>query len=61
MFEWFELVAKWGSRTSRTRKRHHTYINDLVFLPFVDLSGQAAVSQGILDDVLVGFSTGLLI
>lgn len=38
-----------------------TYIKYLIFLPFVDLASQAAVSQGILDDVLVGLCTGLLI
>ncbi len=38
-----------------------TYIKYLVLLPFVDLAGQAAVSKGILDDMLVGLSTRLLV
>lgn len=38
-----------------------TYIKYLVLLPFVDLASQAAVSQGILDDVLVGLGTRLLV
>lgn len=37
------------------------FIKYLVFLPFVDFASQAAVSQGILDDVLVGFGTRLLV
>lgn len=38
-----------------------TYIKNLVLLPFVDLASQAAVSQGILDDVLVRLGTRLLV
>lgn len=38
-----------------------TYIQYLVLLPFVDLASQAAVSQGVLDDVLVGLGTRLLV
>lgn len=41
--------------------RYKTYIKYLVFLPFIDFASQAAVSQGVLDDVLVGLGTGLLI
>lgn len=37
------------------------FIKYLVFLPFVDLASQAAVSQSVLDDVLVGLGTGLLV
>jgi hypothetical protein len=38
-----------------------TYIYYLILLSFVDLARQAAVGQGILDDMLVGLSTGLLV
>lgn len=37
------------------------FIKYLVLLPFVDLASQAAVNQGILDDVLVGLGTRLLV
>jgi len=37
------------------------YLKDLVLLAFVDLASQAAVGQGVLDDVLVGLGAGLLV
>lgn len=37
------------------------FIKYLVLLPFVDFASQAAVSQGILDDMLVGLGTRLLV
>lgn len=38
-----------------------TYIKYLVLLSFVDLASQTAVSQSVLDDVLVGLGTWLLV
>ena len=37
------------------------YLQDLVLLPFINLAGEAAVGQSVLDDVLVRFSAGLLV
>ena len=37
------------------------YLQYLVLLALVDLAGQAAVGQGVLDDVLVGLGAGLLV
>lgn len=50
-------------RNSKHTQSHKckTYIKYLVFLSFVDLASQAAVSQCVLDDVLVGLGAGLLI
>ena len=38
-----------------------TYLQYLVLLALVDLAGQAAVGQGVLDNVLVGLGAGLLV
>lgn len=37
------------------------YLQDLVLWPLIDLACEAAVGQGVLDDVLVRFGTGLLV
>ena len=36
------------------------YLEDLVLLGLVDFAGQAAVSDGVVDDRLVGLGAGLL-
>lgn len=45
----------------REKQKCRTYIKYFVLLALVDPAGQAAVSQGILDDVFVGLCTRLLV
>lgn len=45
---------------TRTRRRG-PHLQDLPLLALVHLAGQAAVRQRVLDDVLVGLGTGLLV
>lgn len=46
---------------AREKRKCITYIKYFVLLALVDPAGQAAVRQGVLDDVFVGFCTRLLV
>lgn len=50
-----------NAETERCAANFNPYVKYFVLLSFIDFACQAAVSQGVLDDVLVGLCTWLLV
>lgn len=58
---WQRRAAQDGPNSAGLWHGHPAYLYNLVFLGFIDLAGQAAAGDSVMDDELVGLKTWLLV